>query len=1281
MVDPLTIEGRDGDLVGIHGPGLEAIASMPSQTTRRWAAAYASELVSQSAGSRALGATLFEAIAEHADWFERAALDTHRLEFVVRRRSPEVLSLLDVPWELLRGPSGWFVDRQISIVRRMLSGSRPAARAREPSRHRLLVLFMAGPMAPELDSLDYAREEAAILQATARGRREHGLDLLVESTGVIDDLARRLALEDGVAGEVAPDVLHLSCHGDLGHGRPTVLLETPRGQVDAVDAERFVAALSGRTPRLVFLNAAYTASSVAGAPSFAQSLVDAGVPAALGWAGEVTDDGAIIAASELYAALANAESLEVAVARARARLLREELPDWHHLRLFLGAHGGGAMVRAADQSSRLRAFIDAKRWSQANFVGRRRVMSQVLEGLLRDGCVLVHGLPGMGKSRLLARVAARLDDRRTIVVEVGADGLTTALVEAVERSLVPTSALGDALAQLRAGRDGGEPGPALAELLELLGHEPTLLLVDDLDRALGPDERGTLDEACLASLIDVPQIELLLASRYVVSLVREAKLRTVQLVPMSATCLTRLATTLGLPTDLGIDLGVSERCVRASLGSPAIMAALVRLALRDLAKWDTTTAALEAWQRDGATPLPTELALVLARAESEALLRRLNGDERELLGELALVGHAIPLVFGVDASLDRLIDLGLVDHYDDHDDSTICISPLVRPLVIKPHAELSASVARKWLTPMLQAPSRRPWPLVFERQVVRLGLVARQPQAIVTSASVVLDALHGQGRYREGAELARECLALLEPSPYPIPALLRWKAAEHLLSIGELDEARRLTLDRGGPLTPSVELGLDRIAGQIAARRGDLDEATRRLEDAMSRATRAGHERGAALLAGELARVEESSGLHDLARSRHHRRLTALARGPDVHSPALAREELREQVELSATGRLHVLAALNRDLAMFERDGNELACAMALARIGRARNLGGEAAHARSFLTEALNIFERLGDAHAHAWVRSELARAASMLGELDAARASLDALAHEHEARQEPRELALILGQLGRLHEARGEFEDARRCFEGELESYAELGDRRSRILALGDLARVRALRGTLDDARDFHAQRLEGLRACHDLRAVALVKADIARHLADQGQLSKALGLHRDNLEAFILLEERRSVAITRADLGRVLVRQRRLGEALDELRGALEILEPLQDLHSVAAVLGDIAHVTASMGASVEARNIYRRALEHYERLGDPLGRAVTLANLAQLQKTLGQLELAQTGLRESFEILDTLGAAGPRAAVGLALAQLTASLPEPQTSQSAQAKETETGGRGK
>ncbi|MCP4693555.1 MAG: tetratricopeptide repeat protein, partial [Desulfobacterales bacterium] len=331
--------------------------------------------------------------------------------------------LARLPWEILHDDQSFLVSPRRPLIvpvrwryRKIIST--------EPARRPLRVLFMAAAPNGVKPGLDFEREEALIRDAT----RRRPLTLTVEESGNLEELKKRV-------DSYEPswfDVFHLTGHADLNEDQGCFLTETKTGEAHSAGASEIVSAM-GRPP-LVFLSGCRTgeAGRAGGAPSLAEELLELGVNAVLSWGRPVLDSEAGEAAAHLYGALSRGTGLAIATAYTRRTLIEKNARDWHLLRLYVAGQMPRILVtprnhRAVEPASRRRPlFLEEhnkiKALTRQGFVGRRRPLQRCIRALRGRGQkigVIFHGMAGLGKSRLAARLCHRLGVGRRVVIHKG----------------------------------------------------------------------------------------------------------------------------------------------------------------------------------------------------------------------------------------------------------------------------------------------------------------------------------------------------------------------------------------------------------------------------------------------------------------------------------------------------------------------------------------------------------------------------------------------------------------------------------------------------------------------------------------------------------------------------------------------------------------------------------------------------------------------------------------------------------------------------------------------
>jgi len=371
-----------------------------------------------------------------------AAALTAAIEEAVRLGSPLELALelaeplAELPWETLclPGLGPLALHPRVSLFRRTATGG-PAPALAVPGPLRILVAIGS----PEVqntgnDLLDMETELGRILDATDAPRQQGRAWVRILENGSVTDIHQALS-------ERRYHILHLSCHALPG----ALILETADGAEDRVSGEAFwrQAIPAGSAPPLVVLAGCATGrgcdpdpgpSEAGRLPGLARTLVAAGVPAVIAMQDSVGDRYATDLMAEVYHTLATAAEPQPLAALNHARRVVEAArrqqppehrapPEWATPTLFTAATplrlydpaGGFETLREPDEP-RFDPGVVVRRIN--DMVGRRREQ-RLIRRTLRDresSGVLIHGLGGVGKSTLTARILHQLADSDGVLV-------------------------------------------------------------------------------------------------------------------------------------------------------------------------------------------------------------------------------------------------------------------------------------------------------------------------------------------------------------------------------------------------------------------------------------------------------------------------------------------------------------------------------------------------------------------------------------------------------------------------------------------------------------------------------------------------------------------------------------------------------------------------------------------------------------------------------------------------------------------------------------------------
>ena len=928
-----------------------------------------------------------------------AAAGTRNLEIrVADPAQPLAAALLDAPWELLATANGFLADDGSQLFELTRRIGAPAPTAAEPRHADLQLMFMAA--APlDSDELDFEAEEGAILQAT----QALPLHLVVEESGSAKPLAERLALDGPF------EAIHLSCHGNIDSKRgPFLAFEDSQGAMQPTFAGDLAQLLGdGQGTFLVFLSACRTAEQAHSAPDsaratepFVRNLVRAGIHNVLGWDGSVFDTDAAAFAQSFYRELAMLARIPRAAAVARHQLRQRNLEDsrqgqhWHLARLYLGAHGGGALAaqglpkRKLASTSQTSQFLDAQRSevpvaSRLAFAGRRRPIQAVMRAFAQGSAgVLVHGMGNLGKSSLAHRVSSRMTGHHTVVVfkQYDAIAILDRLLDAVPAARRQTERTN--------WRDAVVGNPAvLADAVEALLEgafvaPPILLVIDDLERVLeqpAPEAVAAATPvqaawraplaAVLAAFAKVNTASrLLITSRYTFTLNDSqgrdlaTALTSVPLRPMAPReRIKQLRAAASAETLATIDLRLAERALSAADGNPGLQATL----MTPLLAGETEPArqaieVIEEFQRSGVAPesLNALMAQGVAQDQGNALLaffRRMAFDvyraaltppQARMLASACVFEPGLPIplaainaagaAVGVETppvALNRLLALGLLDDWGVQGGAPAAsVNPLARPLVDALPAEAAQRVAAGAIPVLAGAWSNRDGDIAHDER---------------------------------GVELAR--LTLLVPGG-DLTTLDRAAAAAAGHLFRGRDEARRALNDvlrpalarlAGARLAPSAALA--RIAFDCSDRLGDPDTRRTALQCLAASVGTDASEKGGNLL--RLADASQREGRVDEAEDFLQQAVGHFEAAGSLRDVAIARGKIADI--LQARGELDEALRIRREeeLPVYERLGDVRSRAVTMGKIADILQARGELDEAlRIRREEQLPVFERLGD-------------------------------------------------------------------------------------------------------------------------------------------------------------------------------------------------------------------------------------------------------------------------------------------------------------------------------
>ncbi|MBF0415889.1 MAG: CHAT domain-containing protein [Magnetococcales bacterium] len=1044
--------------------------------------------------------TLLALGRESFHWLDQTGWLTHALEqdtgpLELELAVPQIPDenerlFLQVPWELLAQPQGDFLARD--DLRPFIPWRRLGREGQrlQPTHRDLHLVFMAA--APRgASELDFEAEEAGIIEKT----RTLPLTLTVEESGSPDFLGK--VVRDL---PVLPEVVHLSCHGDIIGQQPVLLLEDASGEELETTGGTLAAKLGDSKPALLFLSACRTAEGRAAASPLATEMVYAGCANVVGWDGSVNDFDALLFAGYFYQELAGYATVGWAMATARRELLKQWQANpniashWHLARLFLGPKGGEKLC-ASNKSKRClpndpgaQEFLDKERAlvpvaPRTTFVGRRRLLQTILASWRcgESKGAQIHGIGRTGKSSLAARLANRLPHYQTVVVFRDYDAL--AVLDAILGKL--PARVGREMREMwrdQVKKDEKILGDALRDILagpcrqfdSTSGGKPLLLILDDLERIQEPingsraatpfkSTHQRVMRVILEAFRDVEtESRLLLTSRHACTLIGNRGdelidlLLTVPLPPLSLMerrkqweAETRYLNE-GDETKRARLLFV--RILEAARGNPGLQNLLTKPLLRgevDIAK--KALEQVEVFLARGIIPPAGEDAGDFFRTLALQSYREALTKEQEracqalILFETPMpvsVADAVLVAVGVVHPADtraRLVGLGLFNLLPEvlgHEEH-VYLEALLRPLMTGERNDIRLpDIARVALNPWLVAWRRADGTLPWHPLVLELFRLAQ----LAEDASAMA----------ETAITAGFWLFMKEHDAY--------KALE------ELVQPTLSALERAGIAPP---LDLINLGAQCAERLGVNDTRRALLELGLTLSQE--ESIPLAMLWGEYAEFLIQQGELPQAEQWLWKAEKVFQAQDDIRSRAVTMGKIADIYE--ARGDLDLALRIRREecLPVYERLGDIRSRAITLSKISDIYEARGDLDEALLIrLEEELPVYERLGDIRSRAITMSKIADIYQVRGDLDEAlRIRREECLPVFEQLGDIHSRAVTLGQIADIYQLRGKLDESLRIRRGEtLPVFEQLGDIRSRAMSLFKIADIYKESGNLNEA-----------------------------------------------------------------------------------------------------------------------------------------------------------------------------------------------------------------------
>ncbi|HYX15407.1 MAG TPA: tetratricopeptide repeat protein [Nostoc sp.] len=1139
-----------------------------------------------------------------SDRWLQPLLDKYRREGIVLAIAATE-KLAHLPWEVLHDGNGFLVQRVPAIVPvRWLSDStvKKLTIDGEPENRALQVLFMATSPLNVEPVLDFEGEEARILEATKR----QSLALTVEESGCLLELGY---LVDSY-GKDYFDVLHLTGHATLQDGQPRFITETEIGEAFYASAGDIAKELQFRLPKLIFLSGCRTGQAGNGGsvPSMAEELLNSGAKAVLGWGQKVLDPEATAAAAALYEELSAGKQITEALACTYQALIKNKERDWHLLRLYAKDNLPSSLVTPLRTRGRKPApplsvstqFLDpagkVKVPTRESFVGRRRQLQNCLRALSQPNDevgVLIHGMGGLGKSSLAARLCDRLPNFERVVWVGRID----------EASLVNrlTEKLDDNEQRKSLQNYDEELKFRLRRVFQQL-HEDAksfLLVLDDFEVNLEPRDQSYVLQSEAAEVMKAlvwairensTSHRIIITCRYDFEFTQLQYFHKQPLDALQGADLQKKFSRLtAFSAKSQVDEALKSQAQKLADGNPRLLEWL------DKILQNTTVDVAAILNRLAADPVELREQVL-----AEALLAQMDTTMREMLSrglvfELPVPREALAAVCDSIANLEhyisRAVALGLLEV--SHDKALRV--PRILPVQLVEdgevlHKQAAEALYRLWWEEANTGIEEQ------QLEIHRLALLGKEGKKAANIASSLANRWWHQSRFREAVQLCKSTLEITED--YRVLREMGYCESQ----VGEVDQALKhyqqaLNLC---PLEDKPEQAATlHCLGMLKADTGEIEEAIALYQQSLAIYEQIGDVEG------------KPTTLHNLGHLKANR------------------GEIEEAITL-----------YQQSLALNEQIGDVQTKAATLHQLGMLKADTGEIEEAIALYQQSLAIYEQIGNVQGKAATLNNLGYLKANRGEIEEAIALYQQSLALKEQIGNVQGKAATLHQLGMLKANSGEIEEAIALYQQSLAITEQIGDVQTKAATLHQLGNIKANRGEIEEAIALYQQSLAITEQIGNVQNKAATLHELGRLKTNSGEIEEAIALYQQSLAINEQISNVQGKAATLHELGILKANRGEIEEAIALYQQSLAITEQIGHVQGKAATLHQLGILKANTGEIEEAIALYQQSLAITEQIGDVQTKAMTLWWLGHIAEQQGNYNQALDSLQPALEILQRI-----------------------------------------
>jgi tetratricopeptide (TPR) repeat protein len=345
------------------------------------------------------------------------------------------------------------------------------------------------------------------------------------------------------------------------------------------------------------------------------------------------------------------------------------------------------------------------------------------------------------------------------------------------------------------------------------------------------------------------------------------------------------------------------------------------------------------------------------------------------------------------------------------------------------------------------------------------------------------------------------------------------------------------------------------------------------------------------------------------------------------------------------------LGAFERMLRLSWVAASKTTAAAAFNKMGRVWRRKGDLPLSLEYLQRGLDLFRDARDARGVAGSLDDIGRVFHMLGRYDEAEAQITEALARHTKDGDQRAIATSLSRLGHVHQDRGHYEAAYECHRDALAIRQATGDRWGQVVAGNNLAALSFELGELPEARASWLEALAEAEAIGALPLSALILTNLGEIALADNKLDEARSRLENALEIIDDIEDGALETVCCRHLAALDKAQGNTTSARELADRALAVAQKAglreQEAHAYMT-LGDVLSASihddeevTDVGALPPAAMAFSSAIEVLSIIGNEAGLARALFVYGRYKAERGDQAEAKDMLRDALMMFTKLG----------------------------------------